>query len=691
MVRPMGKTAAIDPVTGLLPTRAQRWFGFDLRSLAFFRVSLALIMIVDLYNRSPFLRAHYTDFGIMPRKVFVDGFMNQWLLSFHLMSDKPAYIATMFLIQAFFGLWLLVGFRTRLATFVCWAFTISLQARQPMILQAGDVLFRVMLFWAMFMPLGARYSVDAAMDRGQTKVPRYLLSIVTVAFMFQVFYAYWFVVGHRVTEFSWWDPEAGHPILKIAPEWAIGNGVRNLQAVYFAASIDHFATPLAKWLVQYPTVLKVLTWLTIVIEAFGPLLWFIPRWWAKFLCVLTFWGMHAGFGLVLEVGMFVFISASTWCCFVPAEVWDFLEDKLRGKRITILYDETGRARYKVLLALKTLLYLPRAIMVAYTADPDAEKLASGRKWAVRTEDGTLHVREDAVHQLYAASSWFWWLAWPMRATYFLYRGLDWLGRGKVLPWLGRRLVLKPIRWRYTWLTQVLAGFFFVYITLWNFDAVAGKKAKVEQRPLAVVCHPIMKVFYGDDIKMGTAHNRCKRLGWMLRIDQRWNMFSPYPMKGDGYFVHAGTLQDGRTLDVWRSIYPDVPREWDGWSFTKPSLSSTYYPGQRWRKYLMNIWLKKHKKHRLHFGRWICRAYNEGKKGGDRLLTHHLFYVKETTVIPSEEHPEGRKQRKCITLWRHWCTNKGKNDKVKPAYEVECKTYDGKKGSPEPPAIPYFED
>jgi hypothetical protein len=33
--------------------------------------------------------------------------------------------------------------------------------RNPYILSGGDVLLRVVVFWAMFLPLGDRYSLDA--------------------------------------------------------------------------------------------------------------------------------------------------------------------------------------------------------------------------------------------------------------------------------------------------------------------------------------------------------------------------------------------------------------------------------------------------------------------------------------------------------------------------------------------------
>ena len=42
-------------------------FGADLRSLATFRIVLALLVLSDLAIRATDLTAHYTDAGVMPR------------------------------------------------------------------------------------------------------------------------------------------------------------------------------------------------------------------------------------------------------------------------------------------------------------------------------------------------------------------------------------------------------------------------------------------------------------------------------------------------------------------------------------------------------------------------------------------------------------------------------------------------
>jgi hypothetical protein len=47
-------------------------FGADLRSLALFRIVLALLVLVDLTNRATDFYAHYTDAGVLPRTVLLE-------------------------------------------------------------------------------------------------------------------------------------------------------------------------------------------------------------------------------------------------------------------------------------------------------------------------------------------------------------------------------------------------------------------------------------------------------------------------------------------------------------------------------------------------------------------------------------------------------------------------------------------
>ncbi len=640
-----------------------KWIGLDMRSLALFRVGLALVMLMDLYNRSHDVEAHYSDSGVLPRDEQLDKFMGRWILTFHLMTGQTEYVGALFALQAFFALWMLFGYRTRLAVFLCWIFTISLQGRQPMILQAGDVLYRISLFWAMFLPLNARCSIDRALGKVEEEPPTRLLTPATIAIMLQFFYVYAFVVLHRTH----------------AVEWHMGDDPAALSAVYFATSIDHFSTPLGQWLSQYPETCKVFTFLTLQLEIWGPVLWLIPWGPTRLLACLSMMAMHVGFGVTLEVGMFVPISCATWLPLIPTWFWDKCEAMFhrRPRFITVYYDAASEARFKLLRVLKMLLMLRDAKLAPAQSDAEIAEALGERAWGVADVDGKLHLRHRALAVMFRASP-FWFPLAPLAPVFYT------LFSGVRATFLANRMHLRALRWRPTWINHVLATFFITYVTMWNIDTLQGKKGKPETQKMAHTCHWLFDIYSrgvdGVPTKhtLRAAHSRCKRLAWLLRIDQRWNMFSPYPMKGDGWFLMAGMTRGKKEFDLWRELYPGVPavkpeyeseRE-DGAMprvhFEKPVVASTWYPGQRWRKFLMNLRQKKHEKYRLYLGRWLCRTYNRGKKSDDRLATFHWLYMTEYTKL------YGHKPTKCITLWRHFCTDRAKKSGVTPSYETTCK-------------------
>ncbi len=292
-------------------THLKEIFSFDLRSLALFRIGLSLLILYDLAVRSLTLRMHYTDFGLLPRAPLIEKFSSEWVVSIHYLSGAFAVQLVLFIIAALFALMLLVGYRTRLATFLSWFMMISLQQRNPMILQAGDVFFRMQLFWGMFLPLGARFSIDSLITAPGPSIkearPKNTSSVATVAFFFQVAFIYWFTAAIKLAPNSF-------PIW-----WTEGS------AIYYALSIDQFVKPFGQFLLGLPLFwLKAMTRAVILVEIFGPFFLFSPVFNSlmRLLGVMLFVLLHVGFKLSLELGPFPLVSSVAMVPFLPALLWD---------------------------------------------------------------------------------------------------------------------------------------------------------------------------------------------------------------------------------------------------------------------------------------------------------------------------------------------------------------------------------
>ncbi len=295
-----------------LVTKLKCLFSVDLRSLTLFRCALACVILYDLYARSLTFVRDYTDLGALPRAVLIDKFMSAGRISFHLMSGMAWVQVALFLTALFFALMLLIGFRTRLATIVSWVMLMSLQTRNPMILQAGDSFLRMLLFFGMFLPLGACFSIDAVIDRiknpdKKEKLPRHCFSFATVGVLSQLAFVYWFTGAIKLADNSfqvWWN---------------------DASAIYYALSIDQFALPVGSIILNWPLpLLSVLTRAVVVFEIVGPILLFWPIFpsVARLIGILGFIGLQMGFGLCLNLGPFPLVSITAVLPFIPTVFWD---------------------------------------------------------------------------------------------------------------------------------------------------------------------------------------------------------------------------------------------------------------------------------------------------------------------------------------------------------------------------------
>jgi len=167
-------------------------FGVDIQSLAVFRISAALLIFYDLITRLPDIQAFYSDQGVLPR-FFLFQQVHFIAPSAYFMTGSVFGVLILFLFTGLSAVALLVGWHTRPATFAAWFLSMSLQLRNPYVLNAGDQVLCLVLFWEMFLPLGQAYSVDAIVRPLEAApAPRSVFSVGTVAFLGQVSMIYLF-------------------------------------------------------------------------------------------------------------------------------------------------------------------------------------------------------------------------------------------------------------------------------------------------------------------------------------------------------------------------------------------------------------------------------------------------------------------------------------------------------------------
>lgn len=132
----------------------------DLRSLALFRVVVALTLLCDAIAHADLLRPFFTDAGIVPRAL-VSTAGDPARLSLHMVSGALGVQAVLWLGQILAAAALLVGWHSRAAAIAAWLLGLSACARDPLIVSAGDAFLVTLLLFGSFVPLGARFSLDA--------------------------------------------------------------------------------------------------------------------------------------------------------------------------------------------------------------------------------------------------------------------------------------------------------------------------------------------------------------------------------------------------------------------------------------------------------------------------------------------------------------------------------------------------
>ena len=278
-----------------------RMFGADLRSLAVFRMVLGLVMLFDLLGRWSDVAVHYSDRGLLSREEAIDG-LNPWRWSLYFVNGSSQFVHLMFAITALVTFAVIVGYRTRLMMVAMWVLLVSLQVRNPLVLSGADSYLRILAFWAMFLPLGAVWSIDRWRERETPPPQPWYASVASAALLLQIAFVYLFTA-----------------LLKTGDPWR-----KDFDAIWYALGAEQLTTPFGSWLHQFPNLLQPLTVATMVIEIGAPIILFVPWRNALMRCIgiLAIVGLQIGIMVTMNIGIFPWVSALCMVCFLPTVIWD---------------------------------------------------------------------------------------------------------------------------------------------------------------------------------------------------------------------------------------------------------------------------------------------------------------------------------------------------------------------------------
>lgn len=275
-------------------------FQFDVRALAFFRIAFGFAMLLDLCIRLSDFKAFYTQDGVLPYNYLIQFFDKYLYVPIYQLNDSPWFVGVCFALHLGAVFCFTIGYKTKLFQVITLLFYISLHMRNPYLLQGGDDLLRCMLFFTLFIPLNTTYAIQKKAVNTQFHIPVLVL-------MFQVMMVYWVSA-----------------LMKTSTEWH-SDGT----ALYYAFNLDFIQWPLAKYLLNFPASLKVLTHVVFYLELLVPLLFFIPFYnhRFRFIGIIILCLFQIGIASTLFVGLFFLFNLIALIPFLPSFVFNYFKCK----------------------------------------------------------------------------------------------------------------------------------------------------------------------------------------------------------------------------------------------------------------------------------------------------------------------------------------------------------------------------
>jgi hypothetical protein len=269
----------------------ERYLTVDPRALGAGRIVLALVLLLDWVRRARDLDAWYTNAGLLPNHTVLWKPPFEYTFSLFFSASTRAEASVGFALCAAAYVMLLLGVKTRAAQLASLVAVLSLHGRNEFVQNGGDAVLGELVLWTCFLPLGARYSIDAlrarsveASDSKERRAPVEALAMLMLLLQLAVIYGF---NALQKTGSTWREGSVVHYMLH-----------QGCNDTWFAVWIRDHLSPLHS---------KILTWGAWGTEGLLPFLILSPfaQGFTRRAAAALIVGLHSGFALFLNLGIFV--------------------------------------------------------------------------------------------------------------------------------------------------------------------------------------------------------------------------------------------------------------------------------------------------------------------------------------------------------------------------------------------------
>ena len=278
--------------------RACETFSMDLRSLAAFRIGLGAVLLASVLLSWTDYTAFFGLESLLSRIDPLTPPLPQFR-GFGLLAQLSPHLGFAALSASAFAF--LIGWHARAAGLVAWLLLVSLNAYNPLIINSGDKLLALLLFWAWLLPIDRVWSWDAASGRVEPPSAPTVCSPATAGLFLQGFFLYFSAFLFKLDSLSW---TSGYHLTDVL------NRLEVLRS--FGA-----------WMGPMESLHPWMTWSTMALQGVGALALFAPAryWHLRSGIVLAFTALQAGMGLSLFIGIFPVIGMCALIGHLPGELW----------------------------------------------------------------------------------------------------------------------------------------------------------------------------------------------------------------------------------------------------------------------------------------------------------------------------------------------------------------------------------
>ena len=629
----------------MLRNSVKNWLFVDTRTLALFRLVFGFMGLLDVIRRYPFIDVFYSSEGMDFRRYAANKYSIKYFsLLDHIHSSDAVQAFFIFTIICF--ILFIVGYRTRFFQFLATMGLISIHNAAIILENGADLVYNSFLIWALFLPLGASWSIDSI--RKSLKVNKEYdsndLNTSNPSFSKKIFHMGYVACLVQLSMIYFYNH-----VNKTGTMWIDGT------AIHYMYELDTFITLTGEWMKALLgiEIIKLLTWSTTWLEMLAPIAILSPIFqpWLRRGAFLVLSVFHIMIALSINVAMFSWVMLAVITLLLGTQEIDFLRalfSRFKGRKLVVFYDRDCGFCHLSARILKRMDVYSRFLWsdrLEKDSKPEGLESLLERTIVVWDKDtGKVWTRHEGFSKLISALPFGFLVGWILRVPIlekifgFIYdlvaKNRTSISKAMGLPACGLSNE-KPGRDRVS-IKNEKKVFTIGRKTIWIVSNIVALSLLIGAVDYSTrINEGFKKPSTKDKVKIKSdiqnqkfkkARKGMKRVLLYPRMYQEWNMFSPKVLMNETWLLADVTFENGEILTLFQNDV-NIEKKFNRVYF-KP------YAMQFWRKLFERLGRKNYQKHIPKFKKWLKETdFFEDEYDGRKVEYIKLWRLSERSPDP----------------------------------------------------------